>query len=242
MESRTRWYASPQITRTFLNALKGGVSKRVFTAKSERGFLITSTREDSISGRYIEKISGKRLVPDPFGGTLELPFVTFETIPFRLSSVFPQIELIDAPRNAKRLFVGISGVVENTFSVEPVQWNVADVLEAMEGFVQNLSIEEAHFVGVPVTEKLVSDVVFYGSGDIRAAALKEMKGKANRLGTTKGVFAFRNREYRFEVSGLAGVKLKRTPDDRLLVEFRSLAGKIGTTGSRALERRSTNAD
>lgn len=231
MESRTRWYASPQITRTFLNALKGGVSKRAFTTKSERGFLITSSRQDSVSGRYIEKITGKRLVPDPFGQTIELPFVTFETITFRLSSNFPQIELIDAPRNAKRLFLAISGVVTDTFSVEPVQWNVVDVLEAMESFVQNLRVEEAHFLGVPVTEKLVSDVVFYGSGDIRAAALREMKGKANRLGTTKGAFEFRTRNYRFEVSGLAGVKLKRVPDDELVVEFRSLAGKIGTAGS-----------
>ncbi len=227
MENRVRWYASPQVTRPFLNAVKSGVGRHTFTAKSERGFLLSSTREDSLSGRYIEKITGKRLVPDPFGQTIELPFITFETIAFRLSSTFPQIELIDAPRNAKRLYLGLSAVVADTFSVEPIQWSVGEVLQAMAGFVQKLSVEEAHFIGVPISESLVSDIVFYGSGDIRAAALKEMKGNAKRLGTTKGAFSFRNRDYRFEVSGLAGVKLKRTPDDALLAEFRSLASELG---------------
>lgn len=64
---------------------------------------------------------------EAFGGVVKMPLVTFETTAFRLSSVAPQFELLDAPRSARRMFqflgeLGSMSLAVDAIEVHPVAW------------------------------------------------------------------------------------------------------------------------
>lgn len=203
METRIRWFRSPQLDAGVLKKLAAEIARHPFSAQSERGFIQTEVRAKSIVGRFIQRVTGEQVFRDAFGGAVKMPFVTFETTSFRLSSVAPQVELLDAPRSARRLFqflgeLGSTTLAVDVLEVDPVAW-----IEALVPTFGAATFRELGCRDLAISPSLAADITFTGSGDILASSRKFIGAKISSVKFAQAEFANENRpfEIQFHVTG-----------------------------------------
>jgi hypothetical protein len=206
METRVRWFRSQQLDSTVLKTLAAEVARHPFSAESARGFIATEVRPRSIAGRFVQRITGERVFRDAFGGVVKMPFVTFETTAFRLSSVAPQIELLDAPRGARRLFQFLGEVSPIAFSVESIEVDPIAWIEALVPTFGPATVRELGCRDLTITPSLAADMTFSGSGDVLAASRKFLGSKFQAVRFARADFASGSRTVGFQFQSSASLK------------------------------------
>src|SRR5438045_3884881 len=131
METNIRWLRSDEFFPGLLKKFGAAIAEHVFTPEARRGFFLTRSRNNSISAKFIEKVTGERELVDPFGNRVQLPCVTYEVIQFRLSSEFPQLELINAGRSPKKLLFFLTEISRESFAVAPVELDLKKWIKAI---------------------------------------------------------------------------------------------------------------
>jgi hypothetical protein len=175
METRIKWLHSPSLSGRNLGLLIAGIQAAPFTQESERGFIPTEIRGRSVSGRYIERISGKKIFIDPFGQKIEVPFITFETTTFRIGLNSPQIEITNPPRSLKRFFNTIASMSETTFTITPVSVNVVDWIDLLTSKLGDSYVSEIKCDDLSLSPSLVADMTFSGGKDVLQSTRQFLK-------------------------------------------------------------------
>lgn len=186
--------------------LAAEIARHPFSAQSERGFIQTEVRAKSIAGRFVQRVTGEQVFRDAFGGAVRMPFVTFETTVFRLSSLVPQVELIDAPRGARRMFqflgeLGSMSLTVDVIEVDPVAW-----IEALVPAFGALTVRELGCRDLTISSSLAADMTFTGSGDVLASSRKFLGSKLKSVKFVRAEFANKNRPIEFQCHATASIK------------------------------------
>jgi hypothetical protein len=189
-----------------LKTLAGEIARHPFSAQSERGFIQTEVRAKSIAGRFVQRVTGEQVFRDAFGGVVKMPFVTFETTAFRLSSVAPQVELLDAPRSARRMFqflgeLGLMSLAVDVIEVDPVAW-----IEALVPTFGAVTVRELGCRDLTISPSLAADMTFTGSGDVLASSRKFLGAKLQSVKFVRAEFANGNRPIEFQCHATASIK------------------------------------
>src|SRR5215469_13253307 len=123
--TRVRWFTAewPVSMRTLAAKMKS----EPFREDRLQGFIVDRVREDSVEGRFIEKISYKETIKSPFGEEEVFDRVIYTQLEFNLSNKFPHLELWDAPRStqayiSKLLEFSNFGVSIESLSVDLIEW------------------------------------------------------------------------------------------------------------------------
>ncbi|HVU45425.1 MAG TPA: hypothetical protein VHD85_04820 [Terracidiphilus sp.] len=189
-----------------LKTLAAEIARHPYSAHAERGFIQTEVRGKSIAGRFIQRVIGEQIFRDAFGGAVKMPFVTFETTAFRLSSVAPQIELLDAPRGAKRMFqfldeLGSISLAVDVIEVDPVAW-----IEALVPTFGTATVRELGCRDLAISPSLAADMTFTGSGDVLASSQKFLGPKLKSVKFARAEFANGNRSFEIQFNTSASIK------------------------------------
>lgn len=206
METRIRWFRSPQLDASALKTLAAEVARHPFSAQSERGFFQTEVHAKSIAGRFVQRVTGEQVFRDAFGGAVKVPFVTFETTAFRLSSVAPQIELLDAPRSARRMLQYLGELGSMSFTVEPIEIDPVAWIEALVPTFGAATVRELGCRDLTISPSLAADMTFTGSGDVLASSRKFLGAKLQSVKFARAEFANGNRPLEIQFHSAASIK------------------------------------
>jgi hypothetical protein len=155
---------------TSIRTLAKRIKARSFDSGAGHGFVIDRVRDDYLEARYVERISYKDVVTDPFGKELIFERVEFRQTSFRASSFPPGLELIDAPRSTQALMNRLSEVLDFQVAIVPATVDVllwSNFLLRDEGV--SSEVESLQIGSLEVEPGVIAKVLIKGDGDVRAA-------------------------------------------------------------------------
>lgn len=156
-----------------------------FGKSSATGFRISTFDANVLEGSYIEKTEFTETVNDPFGNQIEIPRVRFDTINFRLSRKFPELEVVDPPRSIRGLLSEISRAFEFSAAIEKISVDVAQWFGATERYLKQTHVTKMVYSDIVISPGVEGGLVVTGAADVREGAsafLGKKKGTVERIG------------------------------------------------------------
>lgn len=149
-----------------------------FTQDSYDGFVVERVRDISIEARYIEKLSYRETLTDPFGNEEVLDRVTYRQVAFNLFADYPSIELWDAPRSTQPFVSRLLELSNFSLSISHLQVNLLDWVEAFHRQIQkDLIIDSVQISGLEIEQGVNAKVLVRGDKDVRAALEHFARGR-----------------------------------------------------------------
>jgi hypothetical protein len=211
---RIRWFAAtwPISLRTLATKMKS----QVFTEDSDSGFIIDRTRENLISGRYVEKISFQEILTTPFGDEQVFDRILYRQLEFNLFTTFPNIELWDAPRSTQAY---VSKLIElNNFEVTLAPLSV-DPLKWLSGFQRlvntNVTVDSLQISGLEVEPNITARISIAGGQDVREALQHMTKGRRFDLDKVQLKLVHEGEIVNIQLTNAAAAKL----DESIVEDF-----------------------
>jgi len=168
---RVRWLSAkwPVSMRTIASRMKN----HLFVAGSVDGFVVDRVRDDFIEAHYIEKISYKEVITDPFGEQSVFERIGYRQIDFTLHSEFPNIELCDPHRNTRAFTSRILELCDFAVSIEPLSLNLLNWVSQIEEQLEtSVLIDSLQISGVELESGVRSKMLISGIKDVRPAMAK----------------------------------------------------------------------
>lgn len=140
-----------------------------FEDERAAGFVIDRVRQDSIEGRFFERVAYQETVRDPRGTELQFERISFNSLAFRCSASFPQLQIMDAPRSTKS-FMSLLGqatafeVAVSSLSVDLGRW--IQELEARN--VESLRCDAIRLPEFSISEHAKARVELVSVQDVRS--------------------------------------------------------------------------
>lgn len=166
--TRYRWFDAewPISLRTLATRLKD----KPFSSEVRHGFVVDRVRDDSLEGRYIERVEYKDTVVDPFGVELYFDRIEFKKSEFRISMASPNIELREAPRGVQGLMNQLSEVVDFNVSITSASVQVLGWADEIQRLAKRpIIVDSVQINSLVVTEGVSAKLIVKGDKDVRAA-------------------------------------------------------------------------
>jgi hypothetical protein len=169
---KTSWYSIEDLNRrSKFDLLLAGLEANKFVAGSLTGFRVALIRRGLIHASYIERTEFVERVVDPFGVAMEIPRVRFDSIDFRVYSSFPQLELVNPPRNTANLISSISRIFDFSSAIEKPSADITRWLLELEEEFEKLEVTSMVFTQMPIGDRTIGQLSAKGDKDVR----KEVK-------------------------------------------------------------------
>jgi len=220
METRIKWLHSSGLSRRNLGLIIAGIESAPFTQESARGFIPTEIRGKSISGRYIERITGKKVFFDPFGEEIEVPFTTFETTSFRIGLDAPEIEITNPARSLRRFFNAISALSDATLTSSPISVNVTDWITALSQRLGESTVSKIKCDDLTLSASLVADMTFSGGKDVLQSTRQFLKSNFRNVSYALVNFDLGNQSLEVALYSTGVAKFFTEFDSRTINVFR----------------------
>jgi DNA-binding Lrp family transcriptional regulator len=172
--TRVRWLKAEWSAS--LKAMEAKMRAEQFRQNSNEGFILEKTRKNFVGGRYIERLNFTETIIDPFGAEINFNRVEYRTIVFRLTNVYPEIELLDVPRGYQRFISKLSTLNEFNVVISPLKVKLPE-------WVRN--IKDSVGVGVAISSAFLSGIDL-GSGISAKAIVKGEGEMSNAIGRLTG--------------------------------------------------------
>lgn len=177
---RIRWLSAEWSAP--LRILASRMKADAFTQDSYDGFLVERVRDTYIEARYIERLAYQETLTDPFGNEEFFDRVTYRQVAFNLFADFPNIELWDAPRNIQAFVSRLLELSDFSLSVDHLQVNLLDWVEAFRREVQkDVIIDSVQIGGLEIQDGINAKVLVRGNKDVRKALEHFTLGKRYTL-------------------------------------------------------------
>lgn len=134
------------------------------------GFRIQETRRDHVLGTFFERHEWDDKVDDPVGGSMDVHRVEVSRLHFRLSSVAPQLEVLDPPRSCRFFFSRLNEYAGFTIAISPYAAALSDWLMQVETKTTRLQVVSMQSGDLSIGTQVWAKVRFDGSRDVRTAA------------------------------------------------------------------------
>jgi hypothetical protein len=177
---RLRWLEMelPFSMRTFGNKLKA----RTFTNDLNDGFLVDRVRDNYIEARYIEKAAINGTVTDPLGNEYKYERVDYKQTEFRLTTDYPHLELMDAPRGIQSFTSCLSELGNFSLSVSPIEADVLRWAEKLsEKFPDRFIVDALQASGLAIDENVTARIILSGTVDVRRSLDHFTNGRQSEM-------------------------------------------------------------
>lgn len=225
METKVRWLLCDEFSGSLLKKLSAAVTERGFTPNSDRGFFVTRVRAGVVAGKFIEKITGKREILDPFGNRVELPFVNYEVVQFRFSADRPQIELVNPTRSPKRLILYLGEITGESFAVAPIEIDLRQWIDAIARAWGKVTVTEVAFGDISISANLAAELNFYGAGNVLDEAVNFLGRRATAVSKAKLGVTINRRPVVLELSRSGSLRANVELEPEAVGELRAMLGQ-----------------
>lgn len=127
---RVKWYG---VTWPFsMHTLAKRLKDLPFEDERAAGFVIDHARQGSVEGRFFERVAYQETVRDPRGEEIQFERISFNSLGFRCSTSFPQLQITDAPRSTKAFMSLLSQATAFEISVDALSTNLDKWIHELE--------------------------------------------------------------------------------------------------------------
>lgn len=177
---RVKWFGAewPVSIRSLASRMKA----HPFTEERSNGFLIDRVRDSFINGRYVEKITFEEILTTPFGQENRFERTEYRQVEFNLFSIFPNVELWDAPRSTQGFVSRLLEMNNFNMTLNPLHVDVLDWAKAIQGRIKSkLLIDEIQIAGLELEPGVSAKISLRSEKDVREALARLTKGKSFEL-------------------------------------------------------------
>lgn len=181
------WITCSKISPKQFAAAGESIVKRNFGKSSATGFRVSSFDASVLEGTYIEKTEFTETIDDPFGNHIEIPRVRFDTVDFRLSRKFPELEIVDPPRSIRGLLGEISRAFEFSATIEKISVDVVQWFEATEKLLHKTQVTKMVYSEIAISPGVAGGLIVTGASDVRGGAssfLGKKSATVDKIGFT----------------------------------------------------------
>jgi hypothetical protein len=139
-----------------------------FEDERTMGFEVDRARQDYIEGRFFERISYQETVRDPRGTEYQFERLAFNSVEFRCSTSFPQLQVADAPRSTKSFMNLLSQATDFEMTIDALRVDLTKWIKAMErSFPEGFRCDAVRLSEFPFSEFAKARVEIVSSKDVR---------------------------------------------------------------------------
>jgi hypothetical protein len=165
---RIRWFKAEWPIS--MRALASKMRADPFKKDGSEGFLVDRVREDSIEGRFIEKISYTETITSPFGEEQVFDRIIYTQLEFNLTNKFPHLELWDPPRSTQGYISKLLQFSNFAVSIEPLSVNLIEWANLFQAIVkEKVTIDSVQISGLEIQRGVTAKIVVSGDKDVREA-------------------------------------------------------------------------
>jgi len=178
-----------------------------YSERKGQGFLLSSTGNNRITGKYVEKTTKKSVIVDPFGNETESIITSYYVSKFKIESSSRFLELSDPPRSLRRfiselhILLGL-GLELSELSVDPLFW-----LDNIESSLAPVTVTHISSSGIRVPKYGLAQISVSGKKDIRQEFSKLIDGKPCNIDSIKFVGHIGNCHVSTELSKTGAAKI-----------------------------------
>lgn len=160
---RVRWLKT---TRLIPRSLAARMRRHLFTDELSQGFLVDRVREDYLEARFIEKLSFKKTMKDPFGNDLAIDRTEYRQVPFTLYR--DELELRNPTRATSAFFTALQLITDFNVAITPLQTPVLQWIDQLQEKVnKTVVVERVQVSHVPVATDIFATILLQGGADVR---------------------------------------------------------------------------
>lgn len=174
--NRLRWFEMelPLSLRSLGNRLKS----LPFTSDSDEGFILERVRDTHLEARHIQKIVIKDTVADPLGIDHIYERTEYRQTSFRVTSDYPQLELMDPPRGLQAFTSRVAELCDFTVSIAAIELNVLQWSERLKRvYPEAFAVIGAQASGLVLEEGVTARVILAGTRDVGRSLTQITQGK-----------------------------------------------------------------
>jgi hypothetical protein len=165
---RVRWLSAEWPVS--MEILGKKMKNHLFSSKSFDGFVIERIRENYIEAHFIEKLTYKETIIDPFGNEESFDRVIYRNVDFTLFSDYPNIELRNSQRSTKEFVSKLLELCDFSLSITPISVNLLDWIQFIQvEMQQKLLVDSLQISGLELEEGVSAKILLKGSKDVREA-------------------------------------------------------------------------
>jgi hypothetical protein len=216
---RVRWYAAewPISLKTLGSRMKA----HAFRADSITGFIIDRVRDNFVNGRYIEKIAYQETLTTPFGEEQVFDRILYRQLEFNLFSVFPNIELLDAPRSTQGYVGKLMELNDFAVSLAPLEIDLLKWVTAFQDAIGiEVTVDSLQVSGLELESNVTARMSLSSDKDVRGPLGRATRGKRFNLDRVQLKFPHQDRLVSILMTSSGSAKLEESILDQFIQPLR----------------------
>ena len=190
-----------------LKELSSLMIENQFSDDTGKGFILSSSAAERLSGQYIEKINELLILTDPFGNTTEVESVSYYACKYSWVNDSSFLTLIEPPRSLKKFANALHdltglGLVLSETNLELKSW-----LQRIEERVDQLTITKVAVSGIKASDFSLAKLSIMGSKDVRESMSKMLNDRFHILDSVVFTAEFDGLDFRCELSKTGSFKV-----------------------------------
>lgn len=192
-----------------------------YSEESGFGFLLSNSTENSLSGRYIERVIQSSVIESPFGELSQIETVSYYICRFNWTSGSKLLCLIDPPRSLRKFtnclhdMLGLGLVIAEP-SVSPDQW-----LNEIEKHASSVIVNHISSFGIHTPSDSLARIAVTGHRDVRNDFYELIGSMQHKVDCIKFVINYKNGvNAHGELTKTGACKIKCIDTTFILDEFR----------------------
>ena len=166
MEQRFKYLSSTPFTRANLKNAGDVLSKREYSDRLSWGFVDIHNTGGLVSGTFVERFETEEEITHPFGHVTVYKRIRFNQIRFRLGTITPQLEILDAPRSVAPLLTELASCFDSPVAFSPVRLDIKAFISKLKRRAASLALLSASFEDITLGSDVFARVSVMGSGEI----------------------------------------------------------------------------
>jgi hypothetical protein len=147
------------------------VSKRLldnqYSEEIGRGFLLTSSGRERVAGKFVEKMTEKKITVDPFGNETVSYGTEYYVSKFSFDNVSSFIELQSPPRSIRKFASELHSIIGLGMELSDIQVDPLIWLNEIESLNSNLAVKKISSSAISVSRNGLAKISVSGKKDIR---------------------------------------------------------------------------
>jgi hypothetical protein len=205
-----------------LRTLAGKMRNFPFTSDSNEGFLLDRVRDNSIEGRFIEKLSVTERLLDPFGNESVFDRVSYRQLEFNMRPTFPQMEFWNAPRSTQAFLSRLTEFGNFSVMVAPLSLNLLKWVDGLQSQVNTEArIQLLQLTDLELQTGVHASVVVKGDRDVRDAVRLVTKNRRYTIDKVEVMFTQGDNPVSVQLGRIGTAKIDESVTDELLFALRN---------------------
>ncbi|EMI4223255.1 MULTISPECIES: hypothetical protein [Vibrio harveyi group] len=211
-----------------LRQLSKLMKEEQYSDASGCGFLLSTSTDSKLVGKYIEKMTLKTVVEDPFGNISEVETVSYYTCHFNWSSESNYMFVLEPPRSLRKFINRIHnltgfGIVFSEVNVSPQLW-----LELIEREADLVRVFQISASGIKAASDASASFVVTGKSDVKKAFFDLIGDKRYLVDSVKFEAYFDEITIKGELTKFGVSRVKSTNSTFVLEKLRESLAQSST--------------